>query len=143
MQRPYLSDRIIDEFGLQMDVAAFSHENANVPDYRATTPWKAVGLGESGSCECDRGEYGGVNKTTGHMGFNVDIIDCITADMTTLAVPYSFGVFSWTLNDYLGETGATPWPAVSSHFGTFDLAGFPKDSAGWVRMHLGIHSFLS
>ncbi len=57
VQRPYLSGRIIDEFGLQMDVAAFSHQNDNVPDYHATAPWKAVGLGESGSCECDRGEY--------------------------------------------------------------------------------------
>jgi hypothetical protein len=32
--------------------------------------------------------------------------------------------------DYLGET-SQPWPAVSSAYGLFDLAGFPKETAGY------------
>jgi len=130
VQRPYLGGRLIDEFGLAMDVTAFSHQNENVPDYRATNAWKAVGLGESGSCVFDRGEYA-QSPGPGFVRFSADTIQCIAADMATLALPYNFGAFSWTLNDYLGETYPKGWPAVSSKFGVFDLAGFPKDSAGF------------
>jgi len=131
VQRPYLSNRLIDEFGMAMDVAAFSHQFENVPAYRLVNPWKSVGLGESGSCECDRGEYRGENRTTGHVGFNAGVVQCVAENLAALAVPYSFGSFSWTLMDYLGETSPTPWPAVSSHYGLFDLAGFAKDTAGF------------
>jgi len=37
----------------------------------------------------------------------------------------------WTLFDYGGEPG--PWPLVSSSFGQFDLAGFPKSASYWYR----------
>ncbi len=132
VQRPYLSGRLLDEFGLAMDVTAFSHQVENVPAYRAINQQKSVGLGESGSCTFDRGEYAGsANRSDGHLGFDAGIIECITTDMNSIATPYSFGLYSWTLNDYLGETYPTGWPAVSSHFGLFDLAGFAKDSAGF------------
>jgi beta-galactosidase len=124
VQRPYLGGRLIDEFGLAMDVTAFSHQNENVPDYRALNSWKSVGMGESGSCYFDRDVYSGNNA------FDTRVLQCIATDMLTLALPYNWGAFSWTLNDYLGETHA---PAVSSHYGTFDLAGFPKDAAGFYR----------
>ena len=35
--------------------------------------------------------------------------------------------------DYRGETGPTGWPAISSHYGIFDLAGFPKVGTGYYR----------
>jgi beta-galactosidase len=38
------------------------------------------------------------------------------------------GLFIWTGFDYLGEPTPYPWPAKSSYFGIFDLAGFPKDA---------------
>lgn len=45
--------------------------------------------------------------------------------------PWIMGEFVWTGFDYLGEP--TPynrdWPAHSSYFGIFDLAGLPKDRA--------------
>ena len=124
VQRPYLGGRLIDEFGQAMDVTAFSHQNENVPDYRALNTYKSVGMGETGSCYFDRGVYNGNN------GFGERVLQCIATDMFTLAIPYAFGMFSWTLIDYLGETLA---PAVSSHYGTFDLAGFPKDAVGFYR----------
>ena len=34
--------------------------------------------------------------------------------------------------DYMGETDLG-WPDVSSHYGLFDIAGFPKDTAGLYR----------
>jgi beta-galactosidase len=36
-------------------------------------------------------------------------------------------MFIWTGWDYIGEPTPFPWPAISSHFGIIDLAGFPKD----------------
>ena len=91
VQRPYLSGRIIDEFGMQMDVASFSHQNDNIPAYRAINPWKAVGLGESGSCDFDRGEYA-TNRSTGHTGFGKGVIDCVATDLGTLQIPYNYGM---------------------------------------------------
>lgn len=42
--------------------------------------------------------------------------------------PFMTGMYVWTGFDYLGEPAPFPWPARSSYFGIFDLAGFPKDS---------------
>ena len=95
VQRPYLSGRLLDEFGLSMDVTAFSHQVENVPAYRAFNQQKSVGLGESGSCTFDRGEYAGsANRSEGHLGFDAGIIDCIRTDMDAIALPYSFGMYS-------------------------------------------------
>lgn len=52
----------------------------------------------------------------------------------------SLGV--WTLSDYFGEpagTGDSSWPYVSSSFGQYDIAGFPKSHAyfyvgNWLQM---------
>lgn len=42
--------------------------------------------------------------------------------------PALSGTFVWTGFDYRGEPTPYPvWPSVSSHFGIFDLCGFPKD----------------
>ena len=126
VQTPYLSGRLVDEFAQAMDVQSFSHQFENVPAFHAAAPWKALGLGESGSCEADRGEYRG-NRSAGHISFD-GVLDCVADNLAALAIPYSYGSFHWTLTDYLGETSGG-WPDVSSAFGVFDLAGFAKDSA--------------
>ena len=43
--------------------------------------------------------------------------------------PFVMGEFVWTGFDYMGEPTPyyTEWPARSSYFGVFDLAGFPKN----------------
>ena len=47
------------------------------------------------------------------------------------------GTFVWTCHDYLGEPSQNSqgqvWPHVSSSFGSFDLAGFPKAPVWWYR----------
>ena len=48
------------------------------------------------------------------------------------------GGFYWTGFDYKGEPSPSQWPAISSHFGIFDLCGFPKDNyyyykAWWTK----------
>lgn len=80
---------------MAMDVTSFSHEYENVPEYHAAAPWKAVGLGESGSCEYDRGEYAGSNRTTGHISLSSGVIGCITQNLAANVIPYSYGSFSW------------------------------------------------
>jgi len=126
VQTPYLSGRLVDEFAQAMDVQSFSHQFENVPAFHAVAPWKPLGLGESGSCEADRGEYAG-NRSAGHVSFR-GVLDCVAENLAALAVPYAYGSFHWTLTDYLGETSGG-WPDVSSAYGVLDLAGFPKDSA--------------
>lgn len=57
------------------------------------------------------------------------------------------GGFYWTGFDYKGEPSPSLWPAISSHFGMFDLSGFPKDNyyyykAWWTKkpvIHLMPH----
>ena len=46
---------------------------------------------------------------------------------------FVWGNFVWVGFDYRGETGPTGWPAISSHFGIHDLAGFPKVGANYYR----------
>lgn len=43
-----------------------------------------------------------------------------------------YGNFAWTGFDYRGET-SLGWPDVSSAYGIFDLAGFPKDGVGYYN----------
>ena len=131
MQTPYLSGRLVDPFAQVMDVQSFSHQFENVPEYHNIAPWKAVGYGETGSCQCDRGYFGATNKSVGAFGFG-GVLDCVVENLQALAIPYSFGGYSWTLTDYLGET-SLGWPDVSSHFGAFDLAGFPKDTVALYK----------
>ena len=46
---------------------------------------------------------------------------------------YMSGGFTWTGHDYRGEETPLPWPSVSSHFGAFDIASFPKDRAFYYQ----------
>ncbi|BDI29022.1 beta-galactosidase [Capsulimonas corticalis] len=41
--------------------------------------------------------------------------------------PFMAGAFVWTGFDYKGEPTPYGWPCVNSHFGSLDMAGFPKD----------------
>jgi Domain of unknown function (DUF4982)/Glycoside hydrolase family 2 C-terminal domain 5 len=45
---------------------------------------------------------------------------------------YSSGTFIWTLFDYYGEPPSAGL-TVSSSYGQYDLAGFPKAAAAWFR----------
>jgi len=60
---------------------------------------------------------------------------CIADQNSPAFLPYVTGSLGvWTLMDYFGEpagTGTSGWPHVSSDFGQFDIAGFPKPHAYW------------
>ena len=62
------------------------------------------------------------------------------------ASPWIMGEFVWTGFDYLGEPSPyhSCWPARSSYYGIFDLAGMPKDraflyKARWVKEEKVLH----
>ncbi len=60
---------------------------------------------------------------------------CIAEQNSPGLLPYVAGSLGvWTMMDYIGEpagTGTSGWPHVSSDFGNFDIAGFPKPHAYW------------
>lgn len=47
--------------------------------------------------------------------------------------PYVAGAFHWTGFDYRGEPTPYGWPCISSHFGTLDTCGFPKDNSYFYK----------
>ena len=47
--------------------------------------------------------------------------------------PWVVGNFAWTGWDYKGEPTPSNWPAINSHFGVFDIAGYPKDAYWYYR----------
>jgi len=59
-----------------------------------------------------------------------DLPSCISEQNSPGLLPFTLGSLGvWTLMDYFGEpagTGTSGWPFVSSDFGNFDIAGFPK-----------------
>jgi len=64
--------------------------------------------------------------------FSSEASGCLAAQtQVSNGVAYCGGTFVWTLHDYGGEPGS--WPHVSSSFGSFDFAGFPKQAAWWFR----------
>lgn len=135
VQTPYLSGRLVDSFAQTMDVQSFSHEPTLYPLYHAQAPYKALGGGEDASCLSDRGYYGPTNRTTGHIGpIGGDTFACAVESWQAVAnVTYVYGSYAWTGFDYYGETYPLGYPDVSSHFGIWDLVGFPKDSVGYYR----------
>ena len=130
-----------------LDVEGFSHGSIANPGaalIHTENPKKAMVSSECCSCRTQRGEDGPTNVTAG-ISYPHDIIQaqCMRSCMN-LSYPYSpgnpspfdVGVIAgtlgvWTLFDYGGEPG--PWPIVSSSFGQFDLAGFPKSASFWYR----------
>ena len=130
-----------------LDVEGFSHSNvanAGAALIHQENPKKAVVSSECCSCQTQRGEDGPKNVTAGiSYPHEITQAQCMQRCMN-LSYPYGpgnpspFGVGVlagtlgvWTLFDYGGEPG--PWPLVSSSFGQFDLAGFPKSASFWYR----------
>jgi hypothetical protein len=128
-----------------LDVEGFSHGTILEPGaaiIHQANPTKAVVSSECCSCQSQRGEdY--ANSSLGKVYVHdKSQAECMARCMaksypfwkghpnpTMGVVAGTLGV--WTLFDYGGEPG--PWPTVSSSFGQFDLAGFPKSASYWYR----------
>ncbi len=114
-----------------IDVQGFSHRPRSqfVAAHKAM-PTKPLYASECCSCNTMRGED--MPSSAGlQQSFNGD---CQAGQTNaTDGIDYAIGTMVWTLFDYYGEPSNGGWPYVSSTFGAFDLAGFPKGGAHWFR----------
>jgi len=119
--------KLTDNFADAMDVQSFSYEYDVWSQFHQTTPWKAVGGGESASCNTDRGYFDADAHSPGHTcgtcaghGDGTDgpsssgwleassksnhlsnLFDCIQASWIDVAAQtFVFGNFAWTGFDY-------------------------------------------
>lgn len=119
-----------DELSNIIDVQGFSHRSRSVFDEcHAKEPDKPIFASECCSCPNMRGE----DSANGAVLPAVNA-GCLEQQVNeSNAVDYVAGSMVWTLFDYYGEPRKPYWPMVSSTFGQFDLAGFPKAPAYWYR----------
>ena len=117
------------------DVMGMSHQSpAVLQAYHAAAPFKAVVMSECCSCETQRGEdadlvpFRNASAAVTHSSTDEG---CFERETQWSNTPYCVGTMIWTLHDYGGEPDT--WPHVSSSFGVFDYAGFPKPTAWWFR----------
>lgn len=135
---PYrpVSANMIGQFGdglsHALDVQGFSHRNKAVFDqFHQNFPNVPTIGSECCSCITNRGEDM-TNKSRPSVGnFNADCDS--SQNSVELGQQFVAGTLVWTLFDYYGEPCCNGWPMVSSSFGSFDLAGFPKASAYWYK----------
>lgn len=117
----------------ELDVQGFSHvSNTDFEQFHAAWPLKPLVASECCSCETQRGEDQDLAHNASTVYFSNFNADCQQEQTNyALSLPYVAGTFVWTAFDYFGEPGN--WPHISSSFGQFDLAGFPKAGAAWFR----------
>merc|ERR1719272_145440 len=116
-----------------MDVNSFSYNYNEYDEFHIKYPFRSIIGGESASCVADRAYYGptgtkGNGLENGHV--NGDDASCVYEAWGNSAAtrPWVVGNFAWTGFDYKGEPTPSNWPAINSHFGVIDIAGFVKDS---------------
>lgn len=109
-----------------LDVQGFSHSgNHTFINFHKQTPSIPTVLSECCSCKSQRDVR--------------DLSSCMADQNSPSLLPYVTGSLGvWTLFDYFGEPSKA-WPHVSSDFGQFDLAGFPKPHAYWYRSNWLMH----
>ena len=105
--------------------------------YHRAWPARPTAATECCSCLSQRGEDVDItphvnpkkpgNNSVFYSNFNADCVKEQT--QWSDALTFVAGTYVWTLHDYMGEPGG--WPHVSSSFGAFDIAGFPK-AAAWL-----------
>ena len=105
-----------------IDVQGMSHaSNSSFINFHKGNPDMPLVLSECCSCETQRLNRG---ETT----------TCMHDQNSPGLLPYVSGSLGvWTLFDYYGESHS--WPSVTSSFGNFDLAGFPKPHAYWYVLN--------
>jgi beta-galactosidase len=130
-----------------MDVNSFSYNYGEYDAFHKKYPFRTIIGGESASCTSDRGRY--LGRAGGHSNDTMGWVDgsdtgCVVSAWGTSAAvsPWVVGNFAWTGWDYKGEPTPSSWPAINSHFGIIDIAGFPKDGENCARMCLCAATYL-
>ena len=132
--RPTLANMFTynDLLSKTIDVQGFSHQNRQAVDNcHRDMPTKPIFMSECCSCNTQRGEDEDGGGVSVEHNFNAPCVEGQTN--ASNGVDYVAGSMVWTLFDYYGEPSFGGWPHVSSTFGSFDLAGFPKAAVYWYR----------
>eukprot|EP00117_Sycon_ciliatum_P049000 scpid35265/ scgid34812/ Beta-galactosidase; Lactase len=105
-----------------LDIQGMSHAgNSSFEKFHQAEPSTPLVLSECCSCQTQRLH-------------RLDTTTCMHDQNSPGLLPYVAGSLGvWTLFDYYGESHA--WPSVTSSFGNFDLAGFPKPHAYWYVLN--------
>jgi len=123
-----------------IDVQGFSHQTRDKLDRcHQELPHKPIYMSECCSCNTMRDEDEGCETTHDNphnaclqKSFNARCAESNSATNASDGVAYAVGTMVWTLFDYFGEPPVGGLE-VSSTYGQFDLAGFPKAAAFWYR----------
>ena len=113
-----------------VDIMGINYSPFLAATWTQLRPFQPVVGTEQGSCQSDRSILA-ANFSAGYVGedFNVD---CSATNGAAVAQgEFYMGSFLWSGFDYRGEPNPTSWPTISSHFGAFDSAGFPKANAAY------------
>ena len=128
--RPVSANMLASNDSTPLDVLGLSHASGlNFDAIHKLFPAKPIIGSECCSCQSQRGEDDRSPKAFG--GFNANCIQAQTAFQ--LSRSFVAGCMVYSLFDHYGEVTGIRWPHVSSSFGAFDIAGFPKASAYWYR----------
>lgn len=139
-----------------LDIIGYNYHNHNIPDVPANFPGKPFIITESNSALMTRGYYRMPSdsmylwperwdKPFADPSFSCSSYENChapwgnTHEETLILMkkyPWISGQYVWTGFDYIGEPTPYGWPARSSYFGIFDLAGFPKDVAYLYKAEL-------
>ena len=117
-----------------LDVQGGSHaDNQTLAKFHSKFPSQPLVLSECCSCMSQR------ISDEGTQNVERDIPVCIAQENSPGLLPDVSGSLGvWTLMDYFGEpagVGTSGWPYVSSNYGQFDIAGFPKPHAFWYAVN--------
>lgn len=120
-----------------LDLQGFDYNTGNYDDWHKRAPNIPAISSETSSAVSDRGEYAN-DKESGHVrGYDTEHPGWAqTAEYAWSSIDdrdFMSGGFTWTGFDYKGEPTPYGWPNVNSHFGTIDIAGFPKDRFYWYQ----------
>ena len=140
-------------FTAVINVQGFNYNMSSLDTYHSSYSTSNIIGTETSSLVSDRGIY--TNDTANGYVWGYDIENSGVNWGSPAEVwwpyydarPWSSGGFSWTGFDYRGEETPYGWPCISSHFGTLDTCGFPKDNfyyyqANWTLkpvLHLFPH----
>ncbi len=102
--------------------------------FHATYPHARMFGSEISNTFSDRGVYA-TDIAAGHVSSYSDRME--RAWPAIRDHRFMAGGFIWTGFDYRGEPVPCSWPSINSHFGAFDMCGFPKDVAMYYKAWWG------
>ena len=120
-------------FADQLDVLGFNYQPELYELLHKRFPGKPIFGSETAAVNTSRGEYSSIEGRPYSSSYASECAEWSSSSEDTFTAlekyPFLFGEFAWCTFDYLGEPFPFKYPARSSAWGLFDLAGIAKDRA--------------